>query len=267
MVGQFVQNPSEEVVPRVNEGEGLTGNRTVNTSKSEAAAGQELANIKDYPDNGTALQKSQAVTKAISNEANQMRGGLEVEDQTHPLDVPTEKANTNQSVLEKMPPEIQQAIADGKALPKTAAGRYYQSVLEATNNYDGTRVGKLDLRQTIDNAYENARGKLAWGSDSQNALDEVHTELRDSINQDLADTTKNTDTQASLAKQTKLYRAKDVLDQKAAAEATSKTGRFMQQHPVAKFAGRQLERQAIRIPLEVAGVTALGAWLRKQLTK
>jgi len=132
----------------------------------------------------------------------------------------------------------------------------YQAVLDATDKYNGSRVGKLDLRQAIDSAYENARGKLAWGSDTQNALDETHTEIRDGLNKDLAQTTKNTDTQASLAKQSKLYRAKDVLDQKAAAEATSKTGRFLQNHPQARFLGRFAERRGLSTALQATGAAA-----------
>jgi hypothetical protein len=256
MVGQVVTNPDGETVPRVNEGEGLTGDRTVNTSKAEAVAGKELANIKDYPDNGTALQKSQAVYKEISSEAQGMRSGLVAEDKATPLDAAAEKTKVASSVLNNMPEDVQQTIADGKSLPKTAAGKYYQTVLEATDKYDGSRVGKLDLRQSLDSAYETARGKLAWGSDTQNALDETHTEIRDSLNKDLSETTKNTDTQASLDKQSKLYRAKDVLDQKAAAEATSKTGRFMQNHPQARFLGRFAERRGLSTALQATGAAA-----------
>lgn len=259
MVGQFVQNSDGDVVPRVNEGEGLFGNRTVTTSKGEAAAGEELANIKNYPDNGTDLQKSQAISKAISQEAEAMKGGLAAEDKADPLDQPAEKAAMKDTVIKNMPDEIQKLIAEGKPMPKTAAGRYYQSVLDAVDKYDGTRVGKLELRQTVDSAYENARGKLAYGTDSQNLLDESHSDIRDSINQDLASKTKSTDTQASLAKQSRLYRAKDVLDQKAAAEATSKYGRFMQKHPAVKTGARIITRRAVSIPLSAAA-TATGIY-------
>ena len=290
MVGENVTTPEGKTIPRVNEGKGFFGDRTVNTSKSETENGKELTNIKDYPDKGTFLEKTQAVHKAISDEAENMRGALQEEDKTNPLDAQAEKNKVESLVKNNLPKEIQDKIgyiskdnqlsklgikdnpqtplnkalqemsaSPEDSLPKTAAGRYYQKVLDELKSYDGSREGKLDLRQAIDNAYKNARGKLAFGSDSQNALDETNTDIRDSINKDLKASTKNTDTQASLDKQTKLYRAKDVLDNKAEKEDTSGFKRWLQQHPTTRFVGRMLARRAVSIPLSV-GATAAGIY-------
>lgn len=289
MVGTNIMDKEGNISPRIaSEGKGMTGNRPVTTSIGEHAAGTELNNVPNYPDKGTDLEKSLATQKAISTEAEKMRSNLQAEDKTNPLDAKIEKTKVENLIKSNLPKEIQDKIGYigkdsplskvgikdnpqtplNKALqeamsspednlPKTAAGRYYQKVLDAVKDYDGTREGKLDLRQSIDSTYKNARGKLAFGSDSQNALDETHSDIRDSINKDLKDSTQNTDTQKSLNKQSNLYNAKKVLDTKAQTEAPSKGGQFLQKHPVAKFVGRQLARRAVSIPLSV-GATAAG---------
>ncbi len=262
MQGQNIRTPEGDIVPRANEGEGLTGKRTVNTSASEAQQGKTLADIKDYPDNGTAMQKEQAVGKAISAEAENMRAGLQAEDKASPLDATAEKAKLKDVVESHLPPNIQDAIATGKGFPKTAEGTYWKQVIEDANKYNGTREGKLDFRQAIDSAYKNARGKLAFGSDSQNALDETNSSIRDAMNKDLADTTTNSDTQASLDKQTNLYRAKDTLVGKAKAEASSEIGRFFQNHPLLH---RLATKEFLSGALKITGAAALTTYIAKTL--
>lgn len=280
-----------KITPRIaSENNNLTGERPVTTSASEHAAGTEVNNIPNYPHGTTStnLEKGLSVDNAIGVEAEGMRGGLQAEDKATPLDTTAEKTKVADLVKSNLPKDIQDKLGYiGKdspisklgikdnpqtalnkqlqdamgspedSLPKTAAGRYYQKVLDAINEYDGTREGKLDLRQTIDKAYKNARGKLAFGSDSQNALDEVNTDIRDGINKDLKSTTTNIDTQASLDKQSKLYRAKDNLYEKARTEAGNKMGRIEQKHPSIKFIKRQIARKGVGTALTV-GATAAG---------
>lgn len=272
-----------QITPRIaSEGKGLTGERPVTVSASEHASGTELNNIKDYPDKGTALDKMLSAQKANGNEAETMRSGLRAEDKATPLDTTAEKTKVADLVKSRLPKEIQDKIgylskdnplsklgvkdnpqtplnkalqemnaSPEESLPKTAAGRYYQKVLNAVKEYDGTREGKLNLRQTLDEAYKDARGKLAFGSDSQNALDETHSDIRDDVNKDLHSSTKNVDTQASLKKQTNLYRAMDVLQEKAQAEASTHYGKFVQEHPMAQKAVGILSRQGIMIPVRI----------------
>lgn len=294
--GENVKNPEGNIVPRVNEGKGILGKRTVNTSASETQSGTELNNLKNYPDKGTALEKSQAVSKGIGTEAENMRSGLQAEDKSNPLDAAKEKAKVTDLVKSNLPSDIKDALGvltpedqqmlkgmsekagspqpeggkfDFKSpesvkgfFPKTAAGKYYGKVLDALQSYDGTREGKLNLRQTIEKAYQSEGGKYTFGSDSHNALSETNADIRNSLNKDLADTTKSLDTQASLKKQTNLYRAKDVLDTKAGAEETSKVGRFFQNHPLLH---RLATREALKTLAQVGGGVALTAYINKIL--
>lgn len=289
-----VTNAQGESVPRVNEGVGVGKKSTITPSASETDQGTTLNDLPNYPDRGTYLQKAQAVNKGISTEAEGMRAGLQAEDKTSPLDTEAEKSKIQNLVKSNLPEEIHSKLGvlspedesmlkgmnkkvgqpnpkggfdlsqpgDRTALPKTAANKFYQKVLDATKNYDGTREGKLDLRQAIDVAYEQEGGKYAHGSDAQNSLYETHSDIRDSLNKDLAETTKNTDTQASLKKQSNLYRTKDVLRGKAVDEARTTIGRFFQNHPILH---RLVTRDALRVLGTASGAGIATSFITKLL--
>lgn len=286
-----VKNPEGEIVHRVNVGGGPLGNKTVVTSAAEAEQGKTLDSLKNYPDKGTPLQKSQAVSKGISVEAENMRSGLRAEDKSNPLDTNAEKLKVSQLVRENLPEDIQtkvgvntpeenamlkgmsenagspvpkggnydlRAPGEEPTFPKTAAGNYYKTVLQELNKFDGTREGKLNLRQAIDSAYENARGKLAWGSDSQNALDEVNRDIRNSLTKDLAESSTNTDVQSSLRTQTNLYRAKDTLDWKANQEGSNNLKTWMKQNP-------EKARILRHVLISATGIGTAGYVFRKEI--
>jgi len=281
--GENLQN-----MPRVNEGKGLFGSgteRTVNPNNSEIAAGQELAKLKNYPDKGTALQKSQAIYDSIKQEAEGLRGSLQAEDKTAPL-VKGAKEQIYKNIFDRMDGDARtavitrgkgmefekaglseadaQALAGGKA-PRSALGKYGTDVADAMSEYNGTREGILDLRQKLDAIYEEYRGKHAWGTDTYNALDDMHKQIRDYLNQELHESTTNADVKASFERQKNLFRAKDVLDSKAQHEAVSDLGRIIQKHPSLGMIKNILMRQGIRLPLEIAGVTGAGYAINKAL--
>ena len=291
MIGQKIQSASGDVVNRVpEESSGVNKPRPVTTSASETETGTEMNNIKDYPDKGTALEKQLAVSRALKIEETSLRTGLQSEDISNPLDADAEKTKVTDLVKSNLPPEIKdklgyvspedekgltpaqiqlrQAQTSGTPMPKTALGRYTQQVLDATDAYDGTREGKLDLRQAVDKAYKIARGKLAFGGDTGNVLDETNTDIRNALNKDLADTSE-TDTEASLKKQTLLHRGNDVLISKAQAESETAFGRIEQQHPMLRVLVNQLRRRSVLLPLTAAttilGATALTTYLKKLL--
>ena len=267
-------------INRVDEGKGFTGARKVNPTASETANGAELNNIKDYPDKGSFLEKSQATRKAISTEAQSYKAGLAAEDKSAPL-VSGAKDQVYKNVFDNLSGEARDAFLgkENKLLSqagqpietaKSIVGRYGQDIAEATSKYDGSRLGLQQLKEDFETAYQNARGNSAYGSEQRNGIDQMNSSLRDYLKSELSSSTKNTDVLASLDKQSKLYRANDVLQNKAEAEAVSHYGRFVQAHPAARMATRILSRQGIMIPLRIlesaAGLAAVYA-ATKKLTK
>ena len=83
----------------------------------------------------------------------------------------------------------------------------------------------------MDDAYENARGKQAFGSDKISALDDINKASRDALTNYLIENAKNTKVKLSLREQWNLYRAIDELKTMAEKESGSMVGRFIQQNP------------------------------------
>lgn len=88
------------------------------------------------------------------------------------------------------------------------------------------------MRKVLDDAYENARGKQAFGSDKISALDDVHKVARDTLTQYVIDNAKSVDVKASMRSQWNLYRALDQLRKSAEQESGSVLGRAMQKYPL-----------------------------------
>lgn len=203
------------------------GSTTINPNASEFASAQEVDKIPDYSKAKNFTTKAQSVDTAISNEAENMRGSIKVEDKVDPLDIKTEQAKMQKSTYDALPEDMKAKVDAGKPLPNTKAGQYYQTTLDNADSYNGTREGKLDVRQSNDTAYQSARGKYAFGDENLNSLDDSNNKLRGDLNKDLNNTTKNSDVKTSLKKQTDLYNARDVLNDKAKGETT-----FAKRHPL-----------------------------------
>jgi hypothetical protein len=198
----------------------------------ERDAANALGNVPNYPAGGSALEKYQAIQPEIAKQGDALMASLKEEGILRPpqaiMGVVNNAVNdipNTSLLLSKSDPVIQSYL------------RVAQSSVDAN---DGTLAGELGVRQDLDAAYENARGKLAYGSDKISSLDEVHTAARDALNQDIADRSQSTDVKTSLKNQWDLYRAGNALRTKAESEAGSTVGRFMQNNPVKSALARKL---------------------------
>ena len=256
-----------------------SGARSMVSTPQDIAAGNET--VDNYPSNGSALQKAQAVIKQISTEGGSHDAALSAEDKANPIDPTAYKAEVSSMVMKNLPETIRAKIGvlspedksmlagmDKSAglpegtnsdvrlpgekpgalpdLPKTPAGRYYGKVITAIDNFDGTRLGEERLRQAIDDAYTSEGGKYTHGSPDQANLHETHLDIRNDLNKDLISRTESTDVKAHLQRQTNLYHAADVLSKRAAGESETVGGRYLDKHPVTKAVVRTGTRVATR---------------------
>jgi len=208
--------------PRVNEGGKLTG-RTVNPTPTEIEAGHALATVPNYPADGTNLQKFQSIEPEIAKRGEALSTSLQGENILRPPQViagvvqkALDNVSENSVLLQKSDPVIK---------------NYMRVVDAAIGQNDGTLAGELNVRKMLDATYENARGKLAFGSDRLSALDEVHRAARNALNDDIANRARNTDVKVALKAQSHLYRAMDVLRDKAEAEGQSGVSRMVEKVP------------------------------------
>ena len=229
-----IKNADGTITPRVTEG-GISG-RTVNPTPLEKDAGAALSKIPDYPANGTNLEKLQSIQPEIAKQGQALRSSLANED----------VVKTRGEMLDVVKSAVNKVPDTSMSLAKTdpAIKNYLRVASNAIANTPQTLAGELEFSNKLDAAYENARGKLAFGSDKVSALDEIHTAARNALKQDLITSAKSTDVKAALKSQWDLYRAQDVLRTKAEQEAGTSIGRFAQSHPVIAKVGKMAANAA-----------------------
>lgn len=217
-----VKTEEGQTVPRVQEG-GIFKGRQITSTALEKEAGAELSRVPGYDPKATNLEKYNLVKTEIGTRSQNLKSSLENE---HILRPPKEIRSVVKNAVNEVPHE---SLLLQKSDPVI---KNYMRVLDnAIVQSDGTLAGELDVRQLMDQAYSNARGKLAFGSDKISALDDVHSAARDALNQDLIDNARSTDVKASLRSQWNLYRALDVLKSKAEVEGNSSIERLMNKFP------------------------------------
>jgi hypothetical protein len=215
-----------EGAPRVNEG-GIFKGRTLTPTKQEVAAADELVRVPGYKPSATALQNYNTVRSSIASKAGAFEKSLTSEKTIVPK---KEIVSTVRTAITSK--------ADESLLLQTsdpAVNQYLRVVANAAKKADGTPKGIWDVRKSMDAAYENARGRLAYDSDKVAALDEVHRASRDALNDLMDKYATNTNVKAEFQSLRNLYHAKDELLVKAQGEKGSVLKRGVAQakkHPI-----------------------------------
>lgn len=209
--------------PRVQENNAIGGKRTVTPTAVETAAGTELSKVPGYDPKATNLDIYNKGHAEIAKSADALSNSLEGEKILVP---PAEMLSTVKKAVNSVP---ETSLVLSRADP--VIKQYIRVAQNAIKEAPGTLKGVLDVRKSMDGAYNYARGKLAFSPDKLSSLDEVHEAGRDALNKKAIDTARNTDVKASLQKQFHLYKALDEVGRRADREAGNGLGRFMQQHP------------------------------------
>lgn len=220
---QVFRNAEGKLMPRVSESKGL-GKRTVSITPSETQQAELLSSLPDFNPKLTNLEQRQFVLNNLGQEAQSFRQAVQDSNIIIPKSrirsaVATEvnKLPDTSLILQKKDPTIKS---------------YMKVVDNGLKQVSGNPEGLLDLRQILDDAYENVKGGLAYGTEKRTALDEVHQASRNVLGKLLKAQPLSVDATKSLERQTLMYRLLDTLGIKAEQESMTAAGRFMQQHPV-----------------------------------
>ncbi len=213
--------------------------KTVETpSPSELAAASEVSNIKGYNIKGSNLSKHNAVNAAIGEEAVRLRAALKKEQFSLVEDVP-EKVLTkadefgNTVIGETVPAGIRNKftpmlddVADNISRNATLSGDarnvatdVVAKAKELIAEKPKTLEGLLDVRQDLDRWARLSDKKFF---DKTGARQYAIKEIRDAINNYIDANAQNVAAKESLKKQSALYRAKDVLQEKAGEDIRSR---------------------------------------------
>jgi hypothetical protein len=208
---------------RVQEG-GILEGRTLKPTPLEVEAGTELSRVPGYNPSSTKLQKYQVAKMEVIKRAKSLETSLENEKVIVPK---KEILSVVQKAVNEVPKKSLLLQSSDPVM------KNYLRVLKNTVNQEpGTLKGVLKIRKILDDAYENARGKQAFGSDKISALDDINKAARNSLTQYLIKNAKNTAVQDMLRSQWNLFRAIDVLKVAAESESGSILGRLIQQNPI-----------------------------------
>lgn len=224
-----VKGTAGETMPRVSEAKGLK-TRTVNSTQSEIEAGKELSKVEGYKPKDTALNKYNLAQDTIGKKGQALETSLKNEKILRP---PKEVAKVVKTA-------VNGASQDSLLLQKTdpIVKNYIRVTERAIAQNDGTLSGELGVRKALDQAYEDAGGKYG----NNKGLDQIHRAARNALNDDLEAHAQSTEVKQALKEQSNLYRASDVLKDKAVSEGGSKLEQFIKKHPVVtksvKAAGR-----------------------------
>ena len=211
------------LLDRTQEGGFLKG-RSVKPNALEIEAGTELSNVEGYNPSSTKLAKYQTAKTEVGKRGQALEKSLANDKVVVP------KREVSSRVVKAVNEVPKKSLLLQASDP--VIKQYVRVLKNALTNQPGNLKGILRLRKALDDAYENARGKQAFGSDKISALDDVHTAARDAITEYLIEKAQATDVKASLRSQWNLYRAMDMLKIAAEKESGSVLGRTMQQYPI-----------------------------------
>lgn len=230
-------NPTRQtkLLDRVQEGGILQGGK-VTPNALEIEAGTELSKVPGYDPKSTKLAKYKVTKAEIANRAKTLRESLKNEKVVVP------KREVTSFVSKAVNDLPNRSLILQSADPVIA--NYMRVFKNAFKKLPGTLEGILDLKQTLDDAYENARGKQAFGSDKISALDDINKVSRDALTDYMIKKARNTDVKTGLRSQWNLYRALDELKIMAQKEPRSQFGRLKQKYPLTtkgvRAAGRMI---------------------------
>lgn len=212
----------EKYLGRVEEG-GVIEGRKIKPTKLDVEAATELSKVPRYDPNSTKLAKYQAVRSEIKKSGEAFKKSLSQEKIAIPK---KETAKVAIDAINKVP-EKSLLLQSSDPVMKN----YTRVLKNALVKEPGNLLGVQKLIETLDDAYENARGKSAFNSDKISALDDIHKATRDALTEYLIKKAKSTDVKIMKKRLWDLYRASDQLRIDAASESGSSLGRMMQNSP------------------------------------
>ena len=229
--------------------------RTVRYDPSpwEREVADELAKQKNYNP-----KRSSTYNMTVAREeATLARESLEAALDAGAKPIDTQKVR--QGLINKVNNIDKHTLLTGEASEK--AVRMYHYVDELLEASDGSAKGLLQVRRDLDQWVHSQ--KKVWDTDMENATKVALKDIRDHLNDKVAEAMPTKVVKDSLAKQSRLLRAGDILEGKMLKEADTAIGRLRQQMEATlhtKFPTTPLAAAAtVGAGAAMAGPTGIGA--------
>lgn len=233
-----------ELATRTKEGGFFTG-REVTLTPFEREAAQQLLQTPGVRANRSALFNLNAVVKEVGKQADALKQSIRKEGFIAPRQEFKARLTSRLDDLVQTDPII---VGDGERM----AQRIFDKAKAFIDAHEGTGVGQLEARQAFD-AW--ALTKKPKAPEKLDAFSTAWHSARDEMTDFLISNAKKTNVKASLRKQSLLLTARDVLQTKAAKEASTGFGRVL--NKAIDVLGTK--NKIVQVLATVTGIGGLGA--------
>lgn len=214
---QPVENKASrlDAVSRTQE-KGILGSKVVEPTAREIDMVSDIVEIPNVNPKGT-FQSNFNATKEYNFElAKQLENEIASNNFLIPRKETIARLNKAVATLEESP------VIVGDA--QKTAQRLIDGAKKFINESDGTASGVLEARKKYDKWVVSQKPK-AYDANTENAFTIANREVRSTLNDILAEKAPNVDVKGSLQKQSRIYDALDILQEKAASEGKNKITR------------------------------------------
>lgn len=206
-----------EAVPRTQE-KGILGTKTVQPTPREISMYSTVAEIPNVNPKNTFQSNYNATREYNINLAKQLESDISNNNFLIPRKETISRLNKAASTLEESP------VIVGDA--QKTAQRLIEGAKKFINESDGTALGILEARKKYDSWVKSQKPK-AFDANTENAFTIANKEVRSTLNDLLIEKAPNVNVKGSLQKQSMLYDALDILQEKAASEGKNKITRTL----------------------------------------
>ena len=199
--------------------EGILGTKTYNPTASDLEVSEVITNIKAFN-----------TRESFTNNARRIEDAIE-----------STRTELDNRILSKGNPKINVKLVGSKirkdliglmnspefavsGAVKKQAKAFNDVALDLIAKSDGTTLGLLNVRRSLDK-WAKDNSPAAFSPDYENSKRKIYSELRRSINEEVAATVPDVNVMGLLKKQTQMYTGLDVIDFKAKKEGLNILGR------------------------------------------
>lgn len=223
---------------------GLNRRKVVELTPQEKEVAATVSNIKDVKKGNSLQGNANAIQRANREEADALIARIQKND----VKIADNTVNASLDAVQQSLAKNPYIVGDGAK----SAQNIIDNARSIIANNNRTASGMLQARKQFD-AWVKSQ-KNVFDANLENPITTAVREVRQSMNKMVADAVPSADVQASLAKQSNLYRAHEAVATKAKDEASSRLGR------VAQKVGRAATvKNGVVTAGALAGLSATGA--------
>jgi uncharacterized protein YbcI len=201
--------------------EGILGKKTYNPTAGDLEVAEVITNIKAFNPKESFTNNARRIEETIESTRTELDNRI-LSKGNPKINVKLVGSKIRKDLIDLMnSPEF----AVSGAVPKQAKA-FNDVALDLIAKSDGTTLGLLNVRRSLDK-WAKDNSPAAFSPDYENSKRKIYSELRRSINEEVAATVPDVNVMGLLKKQTQMYNGLDIIDFKAKKESLTVLGRHL----------------------------------------